>query len=337
MSGRQTLLSLGAVTALVASTSCGAAASYDEIQEPEVLRLNFSQNPSHPIAQALIELSEEFEERTDGRYTIEIFTDDTLVGQPAAIEQVQMGAIDFAVVSGSLMENYVEEFAVINLPYIFESAEHQARFLNEDENVEELYSHLEPFHLEIAKAYYGGVRNLYSTAGPISVPEDLSGQKIRVIASDTNLQMLDLMGGIGTPMGQGEMYTAMQAGVIDGAENNEIMFSYLSHYEIAPHYSVSEHLMIPDYLVTSPRVQDTLDPEAQEILEDLLDSSDERVLELFDEAVDQAVEEAAEAGAEFHEVDQEAFREAVQPLHEDAQDNTLTRDIYQSIVAAEDG
>ena len=210
---------------------------------------------------ALLQLSDELEAQTDGRYALELYADETLGDQAATIEQVQSGTIDFAVVAGSLLENFESDFSVVNLPYLYESPEHQMSVLNDPEVAGGLYDTLLDDNIQVLSAYHGGVRNVYSSVGPVETPSDLSGQKIRVIGSDTNVRMMELMGGVGSPMAQGEVYTAIQSGVLDGAENNELIYSALSHDEIAPYYSRTEHLMMPDYLVTSPTVWDGISEE----------------------------------------------------------------------------
>jgi TRAP-type C4-dicarboxylate transport system substrate-binding protein len=175
---------------------------------------------------------------------------------------------------------------------------------------------------------------VYSSVGPVETPEDLAGQKIRVIGSDTNIQMMSLMGGVGTPMAQDEVYTAIQSGVIDGGENNELIFSSLSHDEIAPYYSRTAHLMMPDYLIASPATLEQLDDETRAILDDLLAESVDAELAAFGTAVDEAIAQAEEAGAEFIDADVDAFREAVLPLHEELITTPLATSIYEAINAA---
>lgn len=299
-----------------------------------VFRVAFNQDIDHPQAQALLEVSDALEEATDGAYRFELFTDETLGDQAATIEQVQSGTLDFAIVAGSLLENFEPDFSVVNLPYLYESPEHQMSVLNDDEIMGDLYETVVDDNIQVLTAYHGGVRNVYTTEGPIETPEDLAGLKIRVIGSDTNVLMMELMGGVGTPMAQGEVYTAIQSGVLDGAENNELIYSTLSHAEIAGYYSYTQHLMMPDYLIASPTVWDGLDDETRGILEDLLADSVDTELELFATAVDEAVAAAEEAGAQFSEADVDAFREAVLPIHEERVTSDLTQSIYDAIEAA---
>jgi tripartite ATP-independent transporter DctP family solute receptor len=328
------ILAASAAAVLALSLAgCSSGGGGGSEGESRVFRVAFNQNTEHPQAQAILELSDKLEEATDGRYSLELFPDGTLGAQEATIEQVQSGTIDFALVAGSLLESFNPDFSVVNLPYVYESPEHQMTVLNDREIVGDLYDSLLEDNMKVLTAYHGGVRNVY-TDKPIETPADLAGAKIRVIGSETNVRMMELMGGVGTPMAQDEVYTAIQSGVIDGGENNELIYSSLSHDEIAPYYSYTEHLMMPDYLVASPTVWDGLDEETRGIFEDLLAESVETELSAFDTAVSEAKSAAEEAGATFVEADVDAFREAVLPLHEELVTTPATQEIYDAIEAA---
>jgi tripartite ATP-independent transporter DctP family solute receptor len=329
------ILGIAAATALAALTLTGCTTSSGGGAEGEsrVFRVAFNQNSEHPQAKAILELSDKLEEATDGRYSLELFADGTLGAQEATIEQVQSGTIDFALVAGSLLEGFNPDFSVVNLPYLYESPEHQMSVLNDPEITGGLYETLREDNIQVLTAYHGGVRNVY-TSKAVETPDDLAGLKIRVIGSDTNVRMMELMGGVGTPMAQDEVFTAIQSGVLDGAENNELIYSSLSHDEIAPFYSYTQHLMMPDYLIASPTVWDGLDEETRGIFEELLAESVDTELAAFGEATEAAKADAEEAGATFVESDVEAFREAVLPLHEELVTTPATQEIYDAIDAA---
>ncbi|MGP4033360.1 TRAP transporter substrate-binding protein [Pseudarthrobacter sp. 1C304] len=332
MQGRRMLAVLGAAAMTALSlASCSSASGQGG---GTVLRVAFNQDANHPQAKALQEMSDELKAQTDGRYSLQLYTDATLGDQAATIEQVQSGTIDFAVVAGSLLENFESDFSVVNLPYLYESPEHQMKVLNDPGVTAPLYDTLKDDNLKVLTAYHGGVRNVYSTVGPVNKPADLNGQKVRVIGSDTNVRMMERMGGVGTPMAQGEVYTAIQSGVLDGAENNELIYSSLSHDEIAPFYSRTEHLMMPDYLVTSPSVWDRISEEDRKTFEKLFSTSVDTELKLFGTAVDEAVTAAEKAGAKFSDADVTAFREAALPLHKDLVKSDLAQKVYDAIEAA---
>lgn len=300
----------------------------------QVLKLAFNQPENHPQYKAMKEFGEKLNERTNGAYEIEIFPNELLGAQRETIELVQTGTIAMSLVAGSLLENFNEDFAVFNLPYVFDSAEHQMKVLNNQEVIGDLYDSLKGQGLFVAGAFHSGVRNVYSKQKPINTPEDLKGMKIRIIDSDTNIQMMSQMGGTGTPMGQGEVYTAIQSGVIDGGENNELIYSNLKHAEIAPYYSYTKHLMFPDYLLVNSKLFDGMSEEHQQIFkEELLVAIDKEVV-MWDEDVKKAIADAEAAGATFNEVDVEAFREATKPVVESKLVSENAKALYEKVQAA---
>jgi tripartite ATP-independent transporter DctP family solute receptor len=318
----------------LALSACSATTAGDEGKAggdaKHVLRVAFNQDINHPQAQALTELSDKLAKETDGQYSLQLYTDETLGDQASTIEQVQSGTIDLAVVAGSLLENFEPDFAVVNLPYVYDSPEQQMKVLNDADIMGDLYDAILKDKIQVLTAYHGGVRNVYSK-GPVKTPADLGSQKIRVIGSDTNVEMMKLMGGVGTPMAQGEVYTAIQSGVLDGAENNELIYSTLSHDEIAPFYSYTKHLMMPDYLIASPAVWDGMDKDTQKTFQKLLTESVDTELDLFAKAVKTAKAESEKAGATFVKADVDAFREATKPLIEKKITTDRTQAIYDAI------
>jgi len=326
-----------APSAALLALSLAACSPGDDGESTTYFKVAFNQTESHPQYQALEALGERLEERTDGRYGLEIFPNETLGNQKDTIELVQANVVDFSMVAGSLLENYNSDFVVFNLPYVFDSQEHQRATVNDPEITGELFTSIEHEGIRVLAGFHGGVRSVYTSERPVTVPEDLAGMKIRVIESDTNLRMMELMGGSGTPMGQGEVYTAIQSGVLSGGENNESIYANLKHAEIAPYYSYTRHLMFPDYLVVNPSTMDGLSAEDQEIFAEELDAAlDDEAVRWVDE-VDRSVEVATAAGAEFNEVDTEAFRARLEPLIDEKVTSETSREIYDKVRAAAPG
>ncbi|MDN4493025.1 TRAP transporter substrate-binding protein [Ureibacillus aquaedulcis] len=332
------LLFLGVMgLVLVILAACGGEeASTTEAEETsngetQVLKLAFNQPENHPQYKAMEEFGKKFNERTNGAYEIEIFPNELLGAQRETIELVQTGTVQMSIVAGSLLENFNEDFAVFNLPYVFESAEHQMSVLNDQEVVGDLYSSLKDQGLFIAGAFHSGVRNVYNSEKPINTPEDLNGMKIRIIESDTNIQMMEQMGGTGTPMGQGEVYTAIQSGVIDGGENNELIYSNLKHAEIAPYYSYTKHLMFPDYLLINSNLFDGMSEEHQQIFKEELAVAIDREVEMWEEDVQKAITDAEAAGAKFNEVDVEPFRQATESVVQEKLASENAKALYEKV------
>lgn len=299
--------------------------------ETQVLKVAFNQPENHPQYKAMQEFGEKLKERTNGAYEIEIFPNELLGAQRETIELVQTGTIAMSIVAGSLLENFNEDFAVFNLPYVFESAEHQMSVLNDQEVVGDLYSSLKDQGIFVAGAFHSGVRNVYNSEKPINTPEDLNGLKIRIIESDTNIKMMEQMGGTGTPMGQGEVYTAIQSGVIDGGENNELIYANLKHAEIAPYYSYTKHLMFPDYLLINSQLFDGMSEEHQQIFKEELLAAIDREVEMWDEDVQKAIADAEAAGAKFNEVDVELFRKATESIVQEKLTTDNAKALYEKV------
>ena len=170
---------------------------------------------------------------------------------------------------------------MFNLPYMFTSVEQQKKVVNDPAVVGKLYNSIADKGIVVLAAFHGGVRNVYLKKGPVKEPADLAGLKVRVMQSDTNIKMLNMMGGSGISMGQGEVYTAIQTGVLDGGENNEIVFSSLKQVEVAPYYSYTRHLMMPDYLVINTAVYNKLPADVKTIFDEELKKAVDTEYALF--------------------------------------------------------
>lgn len=327
-------VAFASMTLLAACGDSSASSTTDGSQQaadPQVLKVAFNQPENHPQFKAMEEFGAQLKEKTDGAYEIELFPNELLGAQRETIELVQSGTIGMSIVAGSLLEGLNEEFAVFNLPYVFDSAEHQMSVLNDPEIVGDLYSSLEGQNISVVGAFHGGVRNVYNNTKPITKPEDLAGMKIRVIESDTNLQMMKYMGGVGTPLGQGEVYTAIQSGVLDGGENNELIYANLKHVEIAKYYSYTKHLMLPDYLIVGSSILSGMSEEHKSIFEEELEKAIDMEVQLWEEDVQTAIETAEAAGAEFNEVDVTIFQDAVQPLIDEKLSSDAARALYDKV------
>jgi tripartite ATP-independent transporter DctP family solute receptor len=299
-----------------------------------VFRVAFNQPENHPQYIALEAMGERLTERTGGTYGIDVYPNETLGAQRETIELVQSGALEMAYVGGPLLENFNPDFVVFNLPFTFDSQDHQRQVTNDPAIVSELYSSLDDQGIHVLGAFHGGIRSVYNADRPINTPADLAGMKIRVIESDTNIEMMRLMGGTGTPMGQGEVYTAIQSGVIEGGENNELIYANLKHSEVAPYYSYTRHLMFPDYLIVNPAVLEGMSPEHRAIFEEEIGLAIEEEAELWKSEVAVATQAAKDAGAQFNEVDAAAFAEVIRPLVESKLSNDVTRGIHEQVRAA---
>lgn len=304
-------------------------------QAAKTLRVAFNQPLVHPEAQALLEAGKELEKATNGRYKLQIFPNATLGDQRATLELVQNGALDMALVANPLMENYNKDFGVLGLPYIFDSAEHQRKVFTSDA-LDEVFSSSRDKGFQVLAAYTCGARNIY-TDKPIKTPEDLKGYKIRVMQSDTMVQTINLMGGVGTPMSQGEVYTAIQQKVIEGGENSEITYYDLRHYEVAPFFSRTGHFMVADLLVASAKTLDNMSAEDRDALAKVLRESVLTEFRIWDERMEETKKNCLEKGVTFVDVDIKPFQERCMPLHAQmTASSPSARKLYDAIRAMAD-
>ena len=257
-------------------------------------------------------MSDAFYEATGGAYRIEISPNELLGSQKDAFELVQSGTIQMAMVANSIVENVNPDFAVLGLPYAYDSVEHQRKGIYQ-RSLDDIFASTEANNFSVMAAFTAGARCIY-TDKPIQTPADLKGYKIRVMESQTCIAMLDAMGGGEHLWPRERVYTAIQQGVINGGENNEITYADLKHYEVAPYFSYTRHLMIPGspgYEYSHLKGYERKD---QQTLKDLCKEYTEREFQLWDENLEGAIKTAEEAGAQFIDVDIAPFQEACQPV-----------------------
>lgn len=299
---------------LAACSTSAENAGTDSAANPVVLKVAFNQPETHPQYIAMVNFGKKLKKETKGAYEIKMFPNELLGSQQDTIAGVQSGSIDMSIVAGSLLENVNPAFVAFNLPYVFDSQEQQVAVLSDPAITGDLYKSMEDKGLDVVAGFTGGTRNVYTKDKAVKTPKDLSGLKIRVIQSDTMVAMMKLMGGVGTPMGQGDVYTAIQSGVLDGGENNELIYNSLKHDEIAPNYSYTKHLMMPDFLIMNSKVLAKMTTDQKKIFTDGLIAASSEEATLWNKTVATAVKDAKAAGAKFNDVDTAAFKKAVEPL-----------------------
>ncbi len=195
-----------------------------------------------------------------------------------------------------------------------------------------LFTTTSQYNFEIVTLYTSGARHIY-TDKPIVTPEDLKGYKIRVQDSDAYIQMIGLMGGVGVPMAQSEVYAAVQQHVIEGGENSEVVYNNFKHYEVSPYFSYTNHLVMTDVVVANKDFLDEMDEETRQIFDKLIKESMEVEFAAWDESIEEAKAVLEEHGVIFVESDIEAFRERCMPLLESiANRSEMTREVYDRVM-----
>ncbi|ASG62763.1 hypothetical protein CEW81_04075 [Kluyvera genomosp. 3] len=295
---------------LFALFSAGAAAA-----EKVTLKLAHNLERSHVVHQAFEEMAKEVKQLSDGKMTIRIYPSSQMGSARETMELLQNGALDMTKGSASDLESFDNVYAIYNLPFLFKDQAHFNKVVFGDVGKEIMDSTKEKGFFALS-AYVAGTRSFYAKK-PITKPEDLKGLKIRVQASPTTIKMIELMGGSPTPISFGEVYTAMQQGVVDGAENNVPSWVQTRHIEIAKVFSEDEHASIPDFLVISTKTWDKLTPEQQQILAKAATDSQVYQQKLWNKIDADTRAQAKAMGGEIVKVDKAPFRAAVQPLFDD--------------------
>ncbi len=317
-------LTLGALAACSASLEPGTS-------EGDVLHLALNQTESHPSYIALNAWGEYMEEQTDGRWTIDVYPNETLGAQAEAMQLVSDGSVEMAIVSGPQLENLNRDFIALNLPTTFDDIDHQMRVVHDPAIVGDLYASLEETNnFTVLGGFTQGSRSVYTTFGPVETPEDLAGQKLRVQESELNVAMAQALGASATPMAYGELYTGLQSGVVDAAENNEVSYASQRHFEVAPHWSYTDHLVGLDYMIINTDMLASMTEEDRVVFDEGWELARAEHVDLWLQATEDAVATAETGGATFHEVDDQVFFDALEPLA----DRFLTTDDQRAIYDA---
>ncbi|RLD89324.1 MAG: TRAP transporter substrate-binding protein [Bacteroidetes bacterium] len=304
-------------------------------QQGKVLKLAHGLDPSHPVHQAMVYMAERCKELSSGELTIEIYPSGQLGSEQQCVELLQIGSLAITKVSAAVMESFTEDFKVLGLPYIFRSKEHSFKVLD-GEIGDELLLSTEPFWIRGLCFFDAGSRSFYTIDTPINHPDDLKGLKIRVMKSITAMEMVKAQGGSPTPISWGELYTALQSGVVDGAENNPPSFYTSHHYEVCKYYCLNEHTMVPDVLIISQKVWVKLSEQEKLWLQQAADESVPVQRKLWAESEKESLEIVKEAGVTIIYPDKEPFSDKVTELLESYRENEKLYDLITRIREVEE-
>ena len=299
-----------------------------------VLKLAHGLDPSHPVHSAMVFMADRCKEISGGEMTIEIYPSGQLGSEQQCVELLQIGSLAITKVSAAVMESFTEDFKVLGLPYVFRSKEHSFKVLDGEIGKQLLLS-TEPFWIRGLCFYDAGSRSFYTIDKPVNHPDDLKGLKIRVMKSITAMEMVKAQGGSPTPISWGELYTALQSGVVDGAENNPPSFYTSHHYEVCKYYSLNEHTMVPDVLIVSLKVWKKLTDQEKKWLQQAADESVPVQRELWAISEKESLEFVKNAGVTVTYPDKEPFSEKVTELLESYRDNEKIYKLITSIKEVE--
>ena len=325
---KMALLLSGLLVMSTALVGCGSDASGEK---PIVLRVAHVQGEEHPQHLAMVEFEKYVEEHTNGKIDVQIFPNELLGPQRQSVELAQTGAVDIVVASVGLLESFQPKYTVFNLPYLFDDREHFFDVMADESIIEPMFESTAQSGFVGLTWFDAGTRNMYTVKKPVVTPDDMKGLKIRVQQSPVNLALITALGGAPTPMSFGEVYTALQQSVIDGAENNELALINNKHGEVTKYYSYTQHGIIPDIVIMSTKSLERLTEEQREVVYEAAKIANEFEIKEWAKTIATAKDQAIEMGVQFNEVDLEAFQAKVLPVHEQFLTTPELQEIYDQI------
>lgn len=304
--------------------------SCSKVSNVKRLKIGHGLDRTHSVHKAMEYLAEKAKEKSNGTLEITVYPSQQLGTERQCLELLQIGSLAMTKVSCSVLEGFVPIYKVFSLPYIFNNDEHKYKIF-EGLIGKELLLKTEPFWLRGLCFYDAGSRSFYTKDKPVNTPDDLTGLKIRTQESATSVRMVNAMGGSATPIAWGELYTALQQGVVDGAENNPPSFYLSRHYEVCKYYTINEHTGVPDVLVISTVVWNDLTEQEQKWLQESADESYIYQKKLWKESTLESLEAVKAAGVEVIYPDKQPFIDKVQPLLEEFKSEKDVFELIQNI------
>lgn len=336
-------LALSAVM-LFTMAACGSGSNRDNPSNPSssggssnakttVWRMAFVQTEDHPQYQVMLEFSQKFKEATEGRYEIQLFPNETLGDQRSTLEQVRTGTIEMTIVNNTHPGSVSDYFNTFDIPFVFADLNEAMKFMKESPIMDTIKADTVQYGFDVAAYMPAGTRSMYTATGPIHSVDDMKGLKIRTMESDTYTKMMNCFGGSATPMSLGELYSAIQSGVVNGAENNEVTYVNSKHYEVAPYWSQTNHLIVPDWLLINHDVYAGLSDADRAAFDELCAWATDEVAVRWDKNVEDLMASLDTSKVTItSDVDTQSFVDAVKPLHDElCAANAHIKEVYDAI------
>ncbi len=306
-----------AAAAAAASVLLMALPGAGVAQQKQVWKASDVHPLGYPTVEAIVRMGKKLEAQSGGKYSIQMFPSMQLGGEKEMIEQAQVGALQIARISVGAMGPVVDDLNVFNLPFIFRDEAHMRKVIDGPIGQEllERTSKAPTSRLIVLGWMDAGTRNVYANK-PATKPADLKGMKIRMMGNPLFVETMNAMGGNGVAMGFNELYSALQTGVVDGAENNPPTLLAQNHYQVSKIYSLTGHLIIPEIFVFSKRNWEALPKADQDLVKKLSREAQLEQRKLWDAYVGEAEAKLKAAGIQFVKADKEAFYKATQPVRD---------------------
>jgi len=297
----------------------------------ENLRFGYASNAT-PTVEAMKKFAELVDQKTQGDVTITFFPDSQLGGEREMVELLQAGLLDITKVSGGLMESFAPVYGVFSMPYLFDSQAHFYKVMDNPDIITPIYESSKDQGILGLTYYDSGARSFYTSEKIIRSVDDLKGLKIRVMQSPTSIKMVKMLGGSPIAMGQADVYSSIQQGVLDGAENNEFALTIARHAEVAKHFSYDLHSRVPDILLISSATMQRLSPNQQQAVREAAKESTEFHKQAWAQAVNDAKETSEKQfGVTFYYPDISEFQAAVQPMYDELKSEPEKYRVYEAI------
>jgi tripartite ATP-independent transporter DctP family solute receptor len=323
------------VPVFIAILAAGMLFSTCRIEKKQkVLKMAHILDQSHSVHKAMIYMAEQVRKKSNGKLTIQVYPSGQLGNERECLELLQIGSLAMTKVSAAVMEGFVEDYKVLGLPYLFKSKEY-AYAVMDGEIGKKLLLSGDRIWLRGLCFYDAGSRSFYTKDKPVRTPDDLRGMKIRVMNSITAMDMVKALGGSPTPIPFSELYTALQSGVVDGAENNPPSFYLSRHYEVCKYYTLDEHTTIPDVLLISSHVWNSLSKQEQKWIQEAADESAVYQRKLWQASEQEALKGVQDAGVQIIYPDKSLFANKVQPVYKKLEKNKKIQSLVDEIESIE--
>ncbi|MDH6265185.1 tripartite ATP-independent transporter DctP family solute receptor [Rhizobium sp. SG_E_25_P2] len=286
----------------------------------------------YPTVEAVKYMGELLKERSNGRIAIQVMNNAVLGSEKDTIEQTRFGVIDMNRVNAAPFNNLVPETVVLGMPFLFRDTEHMHHVVDGPIG-DEVLAAFEQHGLVGLAFYDSGARSFYTTKKPIKSLADLKGLKIRVQQSDLWIAMMQAFGANPTPMPMGEVYSSLETGVVDGAENNWPSYESARHYEVARNYTLTQHSLNPEILVMSKTTWDKFSPEDQTLIRQAAKDSVGKMRELWVAREKESEAKVRAAGNTIIEVDKQEFRDAMKPVYDRFVTDPKMKDLLDRVAA----
>lgn len=323
---RQFVQAMAVAGASALLTACGGSSNNSGAATGEKtfnLKLGHGLAEDHAVHIQMMSFVEDVKAKTNGAINIQIIPNGTLGSESDMISQIQAGALDLAKVSASTLGNFSEKYNAFSVPYVFDDQEHYYKYMDSD-SAEAVFESTDDQGFRALTWLDSGARSFYTKQTAIRTPADLKGLKIRTMDSQMAIDMMNCLGGSATVMGYSDIYTGMQQGVVDGAENN--VTALRDHGDVTQYYCFDEHTRIPDIVVISANIWKQFSDEQKAIVKECAKNATEEYKTAWKNFEDEVLAKAtSENGVELiKDVDIPAFQAAVQPIYESLKSSNPT-------------